>query len=341
MYPVDSKALTGITVADCFAGIGAFHLAFESFGAEVEWACEWDQDAADVYEANYGMRPAGDITKIEAASIPRHDVLCGGFPCQPFSISGNQKGFEDTRGTLFFEIVRIAKVKQPKIIFLENVDRLLTHDHGRTFQVIKGTLEDVGYDVFYKVLCAADFGVPQSRTRIFILATRKDLGIRSFHFPVGMNKESHLEEILLPDEETGDYVINRNDIYLNGREEFYCSRPLRLGDVNKGGQGERIYSAKGTAITLSAYGGGPGAKTGLYLVNNKIRRLAPRECARATGFPENFIIHANKTAAYRQFGNCIVVDVIQKIIEEMIRQGVFAGINNVNGDSSTGHIAGN
>ena len=116
---------------------------------------------------------------------------------------------------------------------------------------------------------------------------------------------------------------------------------MRLGDVNKAGQGERIYSAKGTAITLSAYGGGPGAKTGLYLVNNKIRRLAPRECARATGFPENFIIHANKTAAYRQFGNCIVVDVIQKIIEEMIRQGVFAGINNVNGDSSTGHIAGN
>ena len=217
------------------------------------------------------------------------------------------------------------KAKQPKIIFLENVDRLLTHDHGRTFQVIKGTLEDVGYDVFYKVLCAADFGVPQSRTRIFILATRKDLSIRSFRFPVGTNKESHLEEILLPDEETCDLIINRNDIHFYGREEYYCSKPLLLGRVGKGRQGERIYSPKGTAITLSAYGGGVGAKTGLYLINGKIRRLAPRECARLTGFPDDFIIHESKNTAYKQFGNSIVVDVIQSIIEEMVKQRIIAG----------------
>ena len=323
MYEIKEKPLQDITVADMFAGIGAFHKAFESFGAKIVYACELDKSASEIYEKNYGFKPDGDITKVAVQSIPSHDILCAGFPCQPFSISGKQRGFDDSRGTLFFEIAKIVQEKHPKIILLENVRNFLSHDNGRTFQVIYQILADLDYNVFYQLLNATDFGIPQKRERIFILATRKDLGIRSFRFPVGTNKECHLEEILLPDEETCDLIINRNDIHFFGREEYYCSKPLLLGRVGKGRQGERIYSPKGTAITLSAYGGGVGAKTGLYLINGKIRRLAPRECARLTGFPDDFIIHESKNTAFKQFGNSIVVDVIQSIIEEMVKQKIL------------------
>ena len=306
---------------DLFAGIGGFHIALSSLGGKAVFASEWDKDAAKVYEYNYSLKPEGDITKLSEKSIPDHDILCAGFPCQAFSISGKQLGFEDSRGTLFFDVARIAKEKQPKVMFLENVKNLARHDGGKTLSVIKKTLNEIGYDVFDEVLDASKYGVPQSRKRIYIVCFRKDLKVKEFDFPREENLKKHVMDILLPDSETKKYEIHRNDVVINQNvKEKISDIPLRIGTVNKGGQGERIYSPLGTAITLSAYGGGAGAKTGLYRVNGKIRKLAPRECARLDGFPENFKIAERDTVAYKQFGNSVVVDVLQKIMKNALEK---------------------
>ena len=315
----EKKVLKGVKVVDLFCGIGGFHQAFASFGANIIWASEWDEATAKVYEDNYNLKPFGDITKINEKDIPDHDILCAGFPCQAFSISGNQLGFEDTRGTLFFDVVRIAKEKKPKIVFLENVKNLVKHDKGNTLKVILSSLEEIGYTPYYKVLNALDYGVPQNRDRIYIVAIRKDLNVSSFEFPMKVNLEKHLENILEDNIKTKDFIINRNDVVLNKTKEASVNKPLRLGQVGKGGQGERIYSIKGCAITLSAYGGGIGAKTGLYKIEDDIRKLSPRECARLDGFPDTFKIPENKNLAYRQFGNSVVIDVLQSIIESIIQ----------------------
>ena len=306
---------------DLFAGIGGFHIALSSLGGEAVFASEWDKDAATVYENNFKLKPAGDITKISEKSIPDHDILCAGFPCQAFSISGKQLGFEDSRGTLFFDVARIAKEKQPKVMFLENVKNLARHDGGKTLAVIKKTLDEIGYDVYDKVLDASKFGVPQSRKRIYIVCFRKDLKVKDFTFPKEEKVKKHVEDILMPDSETKKYEVRRNDVFMNNNiKEKYSDTPLRIGIVNKGGQGERIYSPLGTAITLSAYGGGAGAKTGLYRVNGRIRKLAPRECARLDGFPENFKIAERDNIAYKQFGNSVVVDVLKKIMKSALEK---------------------
>lgn len=306
---------------DLFAGIGGFHIALSSLGGKAVFASEWDKEAAQVYENNFSLKPEGDITKISEKSIPDHDILCAGFPCQAFSISGKQLGFEDSRGTLFFDVARIAKEKQPKIMFLENVKNLARHDNGKTLAVIKNTLDEIGYDVFDKVLDASKFGVPQSRKRIYIVCFRKDLKVKDFSFPKEEKVKKHVLDIVLPDSETTKYVIHRNDVKINNSiKEIFSDAPLRIGTVNKGGQGERIYSPLGTAITLSAYGGGAGAKTGLYRINGRIRKLAPRECARLDGFPENFKIAEKDNIAYKQFGNSVVVDVLKKIMKNALEK---------------------
>ena len=318
--------LTNIKYIDLFAGIGGFHQAMSSFGAECVFASEWDKDCQDTYEANYGMRPLGDITQIGAEEIPAHDVICAGFPCQAFSISGKQRGFEDTRGTLFFDVLRIAKHHKPKMLILENVKNFERHDGGNTLQVVKDSLDALGYKVFHQVLNASHFGVPQKRERIFIVAFREDLEVRDFVFPLSYGNATTPQEFLLSAEETESLIINRKDIQLKesveiGRDMFgnYPQKPIRLGIVGKGGQGERIYSPLGHAITLSAYGGGIGAKTGLYKIDGAIRRLAPRECMRITGFPEDFLLHPNRNVSYRQFGNSVVVNVLKAIIESIIK----------------------
>lgn len=313
--------LKDVKVVDLFAGIGGFHIAFSSFGAKVVYASEWDKNASDVYEKNFHIKPTGDITKIDEKTIPDHDILCAGFPCQAFSISGKREGFNDSRGTLFFDVARIVKEKQPKIVFLENVKNLAGHDNGRTLRVIMKTLDELGYHAFEKVLNAADYGIPQSRQRIYIVAFRKDLGKEEFEFPKARKLKKHVIDLILDDSETEKYIINRPDIYMKSDyKETLTDRPLRIGTVNKGGQGERIYSPYGTAITLSAYGGGAGAKTGLYKINNVIRKLAPRECARLMGFPDKYKIATNDNVAYQQFGNSVVVNVLQAIIETIISE---------------------
>jgi DNA (cytosine-5)-methyltransferase 1 len=324
------KALSGYTFIDLFAGIGGFRFAFESFGAKCIYTSEWDVHAQKVYKDNFGDQPAGDITKADEKDIPKHDILCGGFPCQAFSISGKQKGFEDTRGTLFFDVARIAKHHKPKILFLENVKNFERHDSGKTLEVVIKTLNEIGYDVFYKVLDASHFGVPQKRERIYIIGFRDDLNVAKFEFPKTPNTPIKLKDFLLPDSQTGKYVINRDDIRIKNHANMqidmfgnYPLKPIRIGTVNKGGQGERIYHECGHAITLSAYGGGVGAKTGLYYVNGKVRKLAPRECANIMGLPDNFVIHHSSSQAYKQFGNGVVVDVLQYIILDILKKGLI------------------
>lgn len=322
MFKVNEKqkhALKNICFCDLFAGIGAFRIALESFGAKCVFSSEWDKDAQETYLMNYGEKPFGDITKIDEKHIPSHDILCAGFPCQPFSISGKQLGFKDTRGTLFFDVARIAKYHKPKIILLENVKNFAKHDNGKTLNVVKKTLNEIGYDVFYDIYNASDYGIPQKRERIFFVCFRKDLNIKDFKKPKKITLKKHVEDILLPSKETEEFKINRKDVFFKENIiEKYSNAPIRIGIVNKGGQGERIYSPKGTAITLSAYGGGVGAKTGLYKTDDIIRRLSPRECARLDGFPDSFKIPQNKNIAYKQFGNSIVVDVIQHIIIQIL-----------------------
>ena len=315
MIDIKEKKLKGYKFIDLFAGLGGFRLALESLGAKCVYSNEWDKAAQDTYMANFGDMPEGDITKVDEKTIPDHDILCAGFPCQPFSISGKQKGFEDSRGTLFFDVARIVKEKKPKIVFMENVKNFATHDNGHTLDVVKRTMEELGYTFNQKVLSAVDYGVAQKRERIYMICFRKDLNIDNFKYPEPIKLEKHVEDYLIKDEnELKNLYVERKDMYLNySNDDTYSDKSIRLGIVNKGGQGERIYSIKGIAITLSANGGGVFAKTGGYLINGKTRKLHPRECARIMGYPDSYKICNNTNEAYKQFGNSVVIDVLQYI----------------------------
>ena len=285
-------------------------------GARCVFSSEIDKFARAVYKENYGELPSGDITKIDTKDIPDHDILCAGFPCQPFSISGKQEGFKDiTRGTIFFDILRIIEDKRPEVVFLENVANLVSHDNGNTFSIIKNSIEALEYDFHYAVLNAADYGVPQARTRLYMVALRKDISVNNFYFPTPFELTKHIEDILETSSDIPtEMYVDRTDAVMNGKAEEYTSRPIQIGHINQNRQGERIYSTKGTAITLTANGGGKFSKTGGYLVDGKIRKLTPRECARLMGFPEEFKICESNNQAYKQFGNSVVVDVIQYIL---------------------------
>ena len=319
MITIKNKNLSGYTFIDLFAGLGGFRLALESLGAKCVYSSEWDKPVRKVYSDNFDEIPDVDITQVDEKSVPDHDILCAGFPCQAFSISGKQHGFEDSRGTLFFDVARIVKEKQPKVVFMENVKNFASHDGGRTLEVVRTTMEDLGYTFFYKVLSAVDFGIPQKRERIYMVCFRNDLNVASFNYPKPFELQKHVEDFLLSDENMVSHLyVDRPDTYFNGKkDEHYSNKTIRLGIVNKGGQGERIYSTKGIAITLSANGGGVFSKTGGYLINGRTRKLHPRECARLMGFPDSYIISDSPNQAYKQFGNSVVIDVLQLIAIEI------------------------
>jgi DNA (cytosine-5)-methyltransferase 1 len=330
MIKINDKQKTNIKnlkFIDLFAGIGGFHLALNSFDSKCVYSSEWDKHSQRVYEKNFKIKPDGDITLVNEKKIPVHDILCGGFPCQAFSISGKQKGFEDSRGTLFFDIARIAKHHQPKLLFLENVYNLERHDNGKTLKTILSVLDDIGYTTFTRVLNASHYGVPQIRKRIFFVCFRKDLKVTTFKFPKPINTKNKLINFMENNVDPSMYLdenklINlklnkiKEDVELDLDVEEYI-HSIRLGSIKKGGQGDRIYSIEGAAITLSAYGGGTGSKTGLYKTKEGVRKLTPRECANISGFPKNFILHENKNQSYKQFGNSVVVDVLQHILIEV------------------------
>ena len=319
MIQIEKKNLSGMKFIDLFAGLGGFRVALESLGAECVYSNEWDEPVQKVYYENFGDMPEGDITQVDEKTIPDHDILCAGFPCQAFSISGKQRGFEDSRGTLFFDVARIVKEKKPKVVFMENGKNFATHNNGHTLDVVKGTMEELGYTFFQKILNAVDYGVPQKRERIYMVCFRNDLNVTDFSYPKPFKLTRHVEDFLLEDESEVEYLyVNRPDTYMNGKEDNqYSNKSIRLGIVNKGGQGERIYSTKGIAITLSAYGGGVFAKTGGYLINGKTRKLHPKECARIMGYPDTYKICSSDNQAYKQFGNSVVIDVLQLIAVEI------------------------
>ncbi len=321
MIEIKDKTLAGYTFIDLFAGLGGFRLSLESLGAKCVYSSEWDIPAQKVYKANFGETPDGDITKVDEQTIPSHDILCAGFPCQAFSISGKQRGFDDSRGTLFFDVARIVKAKKPKVVFMENVKNFAVHDNGRTLQVVKATMEELGYTFYQRVLNAVNYGIPQKRERVYMVCFRNDLDIKSFKYPMPFPLKKHIEDFLLEDETlvTSLYVDRPDTVYNGEPDNQYSSSSIRLGIVNKGGQGERIYSTKGIAITLSANGGGVFAKTGGYLINGKPRRLHQRECARLMGYPDTYIMSDSANQAYKQFGNSVVIDVLQYIAIEIGR----------------------
>lgn len=315
---------------DLFAGVGGFHFGMAAAGFEAEFASEWNERAAAVYETNTGLKPHGDITKIAARDVPAHTVLCGGFPCQAFSISGKQMGFADTRGTLFFDVARIAKEKRPDVLFLENVANLAAHDGGRTLATIEATFDEVGYDVRHKVINAADLGSGTARERIYIVGFRKDLHVSGdmFRFPEATGPRRTVADCVVPltARETAELrcgsvrsVDKAKLAAVPGKLAANPSQPVRIGTIAKGGQGYRIYSPEGVGITLSAYGGGAAAKTGAYLIDGVVRKLHPRECAKLMEFPEGFVIDERPAQAYQQFGNSVVVGVIAAIAREIDR----------------------
>ena len=201
---------------------------------------------------------------------------------------------------------------------MENVKNFATHDHGKTLEVVKRTMETLGYTFYQKVLNAVDYGIPQKRERIYMVCFRKDLNIKNFTFPKPFKLSTFVENLLLPDEDVSNLIINRPDMVLKDTKiKGNSNKTIRIGTVGKGGQGERIYSPKGIAITLSAYGGGVFSKTGGYLVNGKTRKLHPRECARIMGYPDSYLVHPSSSQAYKQFGNSVVVNVLQYITKNM------------------------
>jgi DNA (cytosine-5)-methyltransferase 1 len=310
------------TFIDLFAGIGGFHLALESLGGDCVFASEFDKHAQSTYAANFGFTPQGDITKIDEKDIPTHDVLCAGFPCQAFSVSGKQLGFQDTRGTLFFDVARIVNHHKPKVVFLENVKNFARHDDGKTMKIVLKTMKELGYQTYHHIIKSSEHGVPQARERVYLVCLRNDLDKeKKFTFPINKPLKPITVKSILESKVSDEYKINRTDIMMY-KDELDIKNPYsahQIGKINKGGQGERIYSIHTVGITLSAYGGGAAAKTGAYLVDGVIRKLTPKECLKMQGFPSSYKLPVSKNIAYKQLGNSVSVPVIKRILKNILK----------------------
>jgi len=303
------------TFIDLFAGIGGMRIAFEKSGGRCVFSSEWNKFSQQTYEANFGEAPDGDITKIKAKDIPNHDILVGGFPCQPFSIAGvsskkalgRKHGFEDeTQGTLFFDIVRIIREKKPRAFLLENVKNLKGHDKGNTFRVIMKKLrEELGYDVHYKIVDASSV-VPQHRERIFIVGFRKPM---DFEFPKLADKRPKLNDVL-------ENKVDDKYTLTDGTWKA-LQRHKEMHSKKGNGFGYSMADRDSIAKTLSARYYKDGAEILIPQGKKNPRRLTPRECARIMGFPEKFKIPVSDNQAYRQFGNAVVVPVVKEIAKSV------------------------
>ena len=341
--PVPDVVAQPFTFIDLFAGVGGMRTAFQQVGGSCVFTSEWDSFAQHTYATNFpdGHVLAGDITKVAPEVIPDHDILIGGFPCQPFSIAGVSKknalgrahGFADeTQGTLFFDICRILQAKRPKAFLLENVKNLLSHDKGRTFRVIEGALRELGYDVFPQVIDGQHFG-PQHRERILIVGFRNDLAA-TFSWRAGIlpSKGLHtMREILHRTDGTEPVLAHDGDRYFDHAnscpQSKYTLTP-RLWEYLQG-YAEK-HRAKGNGFGFGLVGGDDVSRTlsaRYYKDGSEIlvrqdgqnpRRLTPRECARLQGFPDSFQIPVSDTRAYKQFGNSVVVHAIRYAAQLMV-----------------------
>ena len=301
------------TFIDLFAGIGGFRVALGKQGLTCVFSSEKDKEASRVYHDNFKEKPHEDIREIRERDIPAHDILCAGFPCQSFSISGNHTGFKDDRGQLFYDIVRIAEHHKPPVLLLENVKNILRVHNGDVFRTISKELDRIGYTVYCSLLNASHYGIPQSRSRVYFTCLRKGMGLQ-FEEPAPTHECIYLRDVLDQDAER-HLVISRKDIEIrieNEHEPEPRSAPIRIGSVNKGRQGERIYHPNGHSITLSADGGGIGAKTGLYLIDGNIRKLSLTECKRVMGFSDNHHV-SDSRFGYKQLGNAVIPKMVSLI----------------------------
>lgn len=323
-----------IKYIDLFAGIGGFRMSFDKCGCQCVFSSEFNDACQKVYEINYGDKPQGDITKIDEKSIPDFDILCAGFPCQPFSICGKKQGFNDTRGTLFFDVCRIIQEKKPQVVVLENVKHLINHDNKRTFKVIISTLEELGYTINYKVLDSTKFGVAQCRERIIIVGSKNG---KKFDFKdMQESPKITIRDIL---DKNGDFeYLDKSEytlldskyvhqqktglIFVGYRNKSIWTKGVRpntehLSRCHR--QPNRIYSIDGTHPTI------PSQETSgrfwIYIPEKDIvRKLTIYECYKLMGFPENFKIDLNKGNAYKQCGNSVVVPMITELAKSIIRQ---------------------
>ncbi len=331
---------------DLFAGIGGIRLGFErAFGEDIETAfvCEWDEYAQKTYKANFPDTKdiAGDITTISEEDVPAFDICLAGFPCQAFSMAGTggygRGGFTDdfkgrNRGILFMDVARICEKHQPKVIFCENVKGLFIHDKGNTFRVIRNSFRDLGYQVFFKILNSKDFGVPQNRERIYIVAFRDDLNVGEFVFPVGTDNTKTIRDILDTAPVPSKYYLS--DVYMNTLIE-HRKRHEAAGH----GFGYVIRNLDGISGTIVC--GGMGREGNLiidhrehsmeptthikgHINKDDVRKMTPREWARLQGFPDSYKLTLSDTHLYKQFGNSVTVNVIQAIARNIrdVLQGI-------------------
>lgn len=313
--PFPSPSEAKFTFIDLFAGIGGFRLALQSLGGKCVFSSEWNKDAAKTYETNFGEYPHGDITLPQTkALIPKDfDILCAGFPCQAFSIAGLRKGFADTRGTLFFDIEEIVDKHRPKVIFLENVKNLISHDNGKTFKVIQQVLEEkLGYKVHYKVLNSMTHaGIPQNRERIFIVAFNTDYfaDTSDFSFPEEVTLETTFVDMLESSPLDPKLYYNQHPYYSQLSEEI-----IRRDRVY---QWRRVYvreNKSGVCPTLTANMGLGGHNVPLILDEHGIRKLSPRECFNLQGYPQEYRLpNLANSKLYMQAGNSVTVPLIERI----------------------------
>ncbi|MCL2513945.1 MAG: DNA (cytosine-5-)-methyltransferase [Oscillospiraceae bacterium] len=322
---------------DLFCGIGGIRLGMEKAGFECVFSCDTNAECQKTYAANFGEAPQGDIRAISEKDVPDYDVLCAGFPCQPFSISGKQKGFADDRGTLFFDICRFIKEKQPKVVFLENVKHLIHHDGGRTLETILSKLRAIGYIPEWRLLNALDHGVPQNRERIIIIASKDKTfdfkAIKTLKRPVlvdFLDKQGDFEFL-----ETDAYTLIENPkiqkqsgLYFVG----YRNKSIRKAGVRPGTehlsrvhkQPNRIYSVMGTHPTL------PSQETSgrywILLPDSRVRKLTLDECFSIMGFPNDFVRPSAVGEQYKQIGNSVCVPMIAAVADALNEQYFSKGI---------------
>lgn len=321
-----------LKMIDLFAGIGGIRIAFEENGVKCVKSSEIDKHACNTYKLNFNEEPLGDITKICASDLPEFDIIAGGFPCQPFSLGGLRKGFEDTRGTLFFEVARLISERKPKAFFLENVEGIVNHDKGKTLGIIEETLKELGYNAKWRVMNASDYGVPQNRKRWYCVGFRDDLKIgfeeqqnegykKYYHFPEKCKLKMTITDIV-KDIEIDEYRISeiaeKNiNTYLS---EFKKSKRYNEDNIllaNEIRASRCNYRCDGISPCLTAKMGTGGNNVPVYV--KQMRKLTEKECLKIMGFPDWYKIDANSMHSYKQIGNSVVVSVVSLLAKEMVR----------------------
>ncbi len=291
---------------DLFAGIGGIRIPFDELGGECVFSSEWDEPAQKTYEANFGHRPHGDITAIPPESIPDHDILLAGFPCQAFSIIGKMRGFDESRGTLFFNIESILAAKKPAAFLLENVKQLRTHDRGRTYEVIARHLRELGYNIHTTVLNALNFGLPQKRERTFIVGFKDNI---AFDFPSPNGAKPDLSTILEPDSAV-DPKLYASDHIVRKRQERLKSEPFYPSIWHENKAGNISVLPYSCALRRGA--------SYNYLLVNGVRRPTSRELLRLQGFPDSFKIVVSHAEIRKQTGNSVPVAVVRRVANKML-----------------------